>query len=280
MTQLSRPYQIALVVLGLFAAVWFLALRGHSASTGGGGSSPSSSASSSPSHSSSASPSSTSPSSASAPAAKPATPATPYHGSAPGVAGLTRAIEKAHGAVTQSEQNARRLQEKSAQASGDSSRGPAASIPSSTPKTGAEAAHTATPKSAATAPKGTSIASSATGARSGSQPKAGAARSMQAPVERALERGELVTVLFWNPKGIVDRLVHSELQSVGHASGGNVAVFVAGAKQVGSFGSFTKAVQVNETPTILIVNPRGQATTLVGLTDVFSIDQAIGEAKK
>jgi len=39
-------------------------------------------------------------------------------------------------------------------------------------------------------------------------------------------------------------------------------------------------VQVYQTPTILIVNPKGQTTTLVGLADVFSIQQAIGEAKR
>ena len=39
-----------------------------------------------------------------------------YHGSAPGVEGLTKAIAKAHGAVSTSEGNARQLEEKSAQA--------------------------------------------------------------------------------------------------------------------------------------------------------------------
>jgi len=257
MTQLSRPFQIVLVVFVLFAAVWFVALRGHSASGGGAGSSTSSPAS--------------------PPAAKPAAPSTPYHGSAPGVAGLTRAIEKAHGAVAQSEQNAKRLQEKSAQASGETSSGPAATTPATTSKTGTGAARAVTPKSAATAPKS---ASSATGAPSASPSKAGGAPSMQATVEGALKRGKLVTVLFWNPKGIVDQVVNRELRSVGHASGGKVAVFAARASQVGSFGSFTKAVQVNETPTIVVVNPRGQATTLVGLTDTFAIEQAIAEVKK
>ena len=121
MMQLSRPFQIVLVTFCLFAAVWFFALRGHSASTSGGGSSPPSAAS---------------------PAAQPATPSTPYHGSAPGVAGLTRAIEKAQGAVTQSEQHAKRLQQKSAQASGEASGGTAPN----TSKAGAGAAHAVTPK--------------------------------------------------------------------------------------------------------------------------------------
>jgi hypothetical protein len=259
MMQLSRPFQIVLVTFCLFAAVWFFALRSHSASTSGGGSSPPSAAS---------------------PAAQPATPSTPYHGSAPGVGGLTRAIEKAQGAVTQSEQHAKRLQQKSAQASGEPSGGTAPN----TSKPGAQAAHAVTPKTAATVPKAAATvpksAASATAGHGAVKSKANATPVMQATVEGALKRGKLVTVLFWNPKGIVDRVVHSELQSVGRSSGGKVVVFAAVASQVGSFGSFTKAVQVNGTPTIVIVNPHGHATTLTGLTDVFSIEQAIGEAKK
>jgi hypothetical protein len=266
MMQLSRPFQIVLVTFCLFAAVWFFALRSHSASTSGGGSSPPSAAS---------------------PAAQPATPSTPYHGSAPGVAGLTRAIEKAQGAVTQSEQHAKRLQQKSAEASGEPSGGTAPN----TSKAGTGAAHAVTPKAAATVPKAAAAvpksattaptsAASATAGHGAVKSTANATPVMQATVEGALKRGKLVTVLFWNPKGIVDRVVHSELQSVGRSSGGKVAVFAAVASQVGSFGSFTKAVQVNGTPTIVIVNPHGHATTLTGLTDVFSIEQAIGEANK
>jgi hypothetical protein len=269
MMQLSRPFQIVLVTFCLFAAVWFFALRSHSASTSGGGSSASS------------------PPSAASPAAQPATPSTPYHGSAPGVAGLTRAIEKAQGAVTQSERHAKQLQQKSAQASGEASPG---TVPN-TSKAGAQAAHAVTPKGAATVPKSAATvtksattvpksAASATAGHGAGQSKAAAAPVMQVAVEGALKRGKLVTVLFWNPKGIVDRTVHRELQLVGRSSGGKVAVFAAVASQVASFGSFTKAVTVNGTPTIVIVNPHGHATTLTGLTDVFSIEQAIGEAKK
>ena len=35
MTQISRPFQIALLAMCLFAAVWFFALQGHSTSTNG-----------------------------------------------------------------------------------------------------------------------------------------------------------------------------------------------------------------------------------------------------
>jgi hypothetical protein len=36
-------------------------------------------------------------------------------------------------------------------------------------------------------------------------------------------------------------------------------------------------VQVSSTPTLLLINGRGQITTMPGLTDAFSIEQAIDE---
>jgi hypothetical protein len=92
MTQISRLFQIVLVLMGLFVAVWFVGMRGHSAGSG------------------------SSPSSAPAPAASPATaapgaPSPVYHGTAPGVEGLTHAIAKAHAVVRESESEAKQLQE-------------------------------------------------------------------------------------------------------------------------------------------------------------------------
>lgn len=251
MTQLSRPFQIALVAMGLLAAVWFVALRGHSASTGGSGSTPA-------------------PPAASSPAAKPATPSPTYHGSAPGVAGLTRAIVKARGAVAASERNAKQLTEKSVQASSSTAPGLAAG----TSTAGSQPASSGRPAAPATAQK------TAAGGAKAPSAKAGEPPSMQATVERELKQGKVVTLLFWNPKGSVDTRVRKELQAVGHALGGKIAVHDARANQVGSFGSFTRAVQVFQTPTILIVNKHGQASTLTGLTDAFSIKQAIAEAKR
>ena len=60
---------------------------------------------------------------------------------------------------------------------------------------------------------------------------------------------------------------------------GKLAVHSALPKQVGAFGSFTRAIQIYSTPTILIVNKHGQATTVAGLTDAFSLKQAIQEAR-
>jgi hypothetical protein len=262
MTQISRPIQIALLAMGLFVAVWFVALRGHSASTN---------SSSSPAPASAPSPSSQ--------AAKAAAPSSVYHGAAPGVEGLTRAIAKAHGAVATSQQNAKQLQEKSAQASSPTSTGTVTGAPTAGSQTTSSATPSAVSKGstttkAAVTHKGTSNGAVAPSARSHR-----VVPSMQVTVEKELKQGKIVAILFWNPKALVDVAVHRELQAVGHSLGGKIAVHDARANQVGSFGSITQAVQVYQTPTMLIVNKRGQTTTLTGLTDVFSIEQAIDEAR-
>src|SRR6185312_414416 len=83
MSQVSRPMQIALAATLLLAAVWFVALRPKGSNAG-----------------------------APAAAVAPAAPAT--SGAAPGVAGLKRAIDKAHGAVTTASGDAERAAQSNA----------------------------------------------------------------------------------------------------------------------------------------------------------------------
>jgi hypothetical protein len=260
MTQISRPFQIALAALVLFIAVWFLALRGHSGESSSSGSS-SPSAASSPSPSSSAS--------QSAPGGgTPASKGGVYHGSAPGVEGLSRAIQRARGAVAQSQQSAK--QQGSAQSSAGSQ------------------SHSAQKQSAQTQTSQSHSAKQTQAqqkqSRQAQNPQQSKAASgvpaMQTVVEGELERGKVVAVLFWNPKGAVDATVRRELRAAGRAQHGKLAVHVARANQVGSFGSFTHTVQVYSTPTILLINTRGSTSSLTGLTDAFSIGQAIKEVKR
>jgi hypothetical protein len=292
MTQISRPFQIALVAIVLLGAVWFFALRGHSASTGGSGSStPSSSA---PAQS---------PAPATSAAAQPNAAGAPtpvYHGSAPGVEGLTRAIAKAHEAVAASQQGAKQVEHQSVGSSASSSPGTPATVPStSAPSaTSVSKPSTASPRTVTGRPvaghKGPPTGASIT------DPNRVPAK--QALVERELKQGAVVAVLFWNRKSVVDTLVHDELQlllavhhgirpirnvpmvhrlltAVGLELGSKFAVQEASASQVAQFGSITHSVQVYQTPTVLIINKHGQTTTLTGLTDAFAIQQAIEEAR-
>lgn len=290
MAQVSRPYQIALGVLVLFALVWAVALRPHSSSEATAPATPTTSAATS-------SPAQTTAAKSSANAKGSGSPI--YHGSAPGVQGLTRAIAKAHGAVATSEQNSKQLAERSAQAS---------STAPSAPTTSSSATHT-TPSttSAAKSPSSTATAPAATHATAkqpGIKSKSGAGRTpaRQVLVEHALNEGKVAVILFWNPKGSDDVAVRDELrllEAVHHnirpvartpqvrrilqASGVELqkpfAAFEASAKQVASFGSITRGVQVYSTPTLLIVGKSGKTTVITGLTDYYSIEQAIDEIR-
>ncbi|MCW3067442.1 MAG: hypothetical protein JWL67_67 [Solirubrobacterales bacterium] len=280
MAQLSRPFQIALVAVGLLAAVWLFALRGHS-STSGQGSTPAASTPATPA----------------AEAPKAATPSPTYHGSAPGVAGLSRAVTKAHEAVSTSQQNAKQLEQKSAQASGatPTPTGVSTTASPTTPATsagGAKAPATKASPSVSSAPK------HATPPRRGAASSAPAA---QQAVEAELKQGKIAIVLFWNPKGADDLVTHRALQQMvrlhhnagtaraaelshgekffGMELGRKIAVHESPAGAVASYGTVTRGVQVFGTPTIVIINPKHRATVLTGSTDAYSIEQAIAEAR-
>jgi hypothetical protein len=276
MAQISRPFQIVLVVFGLFVAVWAVALRGHSTSSNATTSTP---AASTPAPSTSAQ------------AAKAAKPSPIYHGPAPGLEGLSRDVARAHGAAAAAQAKARQLQEKTGEAKS------ASGSSSASVKAPSASAHRAAAPTVSKVPApGTSKAPSSPGTSASTAP------ANQTAVERELEQGKIVLVLFWNPKGTDDVIVHDELdlmiglhltagtaktEEVRHADrflgrelDRKIAVHQVSAEEVASFGSITRGVQVYSTPTLLIINGHRQVTTLTGVTDAYSIEQAIEEAHK
>jgi hypothetical protein len=247
MTQISRPFQIVLVAFALFVAVWFLALRAHNAGTSGGAGS--------------------SASGSSAPASRPASAAA----AAKAKSGASSPVHTRSSTVT--------VKHSVTNASGH-----------------AIAVHTTTVKhspASASAGHATAVHSNSTSAtvvvvvKHGSaakpapptKPAATATPSRQVAVEHELQQHKTVLILFWNPRGADDVAVHRELPAVQHALGGKVAVHYASASQVGAYGTITHAVQVTQTPTLLIVNPHGQTTTITGLADAFSIEQFVAESR-
>lgn len=257
----------------MLALVWVVALRGHSGSP----SEPAPSSSPSTPASSRASSPSSSPS--------PGAPSRTYHGPAPGVEGLTRDIAKAHGAVATSEKNAQQLGRASAQASGEpapsasgQSGGGAAPKPSRSSRSEARktVSHTrshspAVAKRAHARGKANSTSSSASA--NGRAPQ-------QLEVEHQLAHGKTVLLLFWEPKSSVDNVVRSQVLDLGKRSKGKLAVHTALADQVGLFGAVTEVAHVYQTPTVLIIGRHGLITTLTGLVDAFSLEQAVREAEQ
>ncbi len=281
MAQVSRPFQIALAAVVLFAVVWFVALQGH-------GSSPSST------------PVASTPASAPAPATAAKAPAGTTH-----IEGMTRAVTHAREAVAASQKTADKSANSSAEAP---SQGASVTTSSATvvTKHGTTKASTTVVRKHSAA--GTSTSTTVTTKHVVHTPApqkvaAGGIPAQQAAVERELKRGEVAVILFWNKKGADDVAVHEELQILlaahheAHVFGNKrllnkllkatelelnkkIAVHYATAAQVTSFGAFTKTVQVYGTPTILIINKHGAVTTINGLTDAFAIEQTIDEARQ
>jgi hypothetical protein len=291
MAQISRPFQIALVAIVLLAGVWLFALHGSSKA-------PEASSSAAPSEPAQV-PASPGGGSAQGGAASPGAAAAPaYHGSAPGVAGLTGAIAKAQGAVATSQQNAKQLEQKSAQASSPQTQGSAVPATAAAPSpatgkssaAGTTAAHSSAPASGASAVgaiPAPSVSSSKVGSSKAAAPAGGTHHGSyqlssslvrQKSVEAALKAGNVVLVLFWDSKGTDDLAVLSAVRSFAHGHG-KVVVQTAKASEVASFGSITRGVQVYGTPTTLVVGKSTQVKVLTGLTDAYSLEQAIAEAR-
>jgi hypothetical protein len=268
MAQISRPFQIVLVVFMVFACVWLFALQGHSTSTNGSASAPVVSATTPTSP-----PPVTKPAATKSAGAPKAPSSHIYHGPAPGVEGLTRDISRAHHAAAVSEGRTQRLEDKSAQVSGEAAPSASASSPTHT--------HT----SAATAPvtKAATPASSKTPATSTVHKHASGSVSIpagQRTVEAELAKGDVVLLLFWNPAGTDDVAMHRAVQQVRKTDRGarrRLAVQEAPASQVASYGSVTRGVQVYATPTLFVINKHGHAIVLTGVQDAFSIEQTIAE---
>ncbi len=100
----------------------------------------------------------------------------------------------------------------------------------------------------------------------------------QATVAAELHHHQTVLLLFLNPGAYDDDATAIVTAEVAHKLHHVVAHLML-ASQVNAFGSITRDIQIYQTPTLLIVNPKRQVTTLTGLTDEFALEQAIGEAK-
>jgi hypothetical protein len=284
MAQISRPFQIVVVVFLVFACVWLFALQGRSSTPTSSSSAPVVSATT---------PAASAPSTAASSASSATGKAKPkgtsthvYHGPVPGLEGLSRDISRAHHAVGVSEGRTQRIENKSAQVAGEA-----------TPRS-STSSHTPTHTSAATAPvtKASTHASSKTSSKALSKTSSKTSTSVahkrattlaatlsgQRTVEAELAKGEIVLLLFWNPKGTDDVAVQQavrQVQTADRSSRQRVAVQEAMASQVASFGSVTRGVQVYATPTLFVINKAGHAIVLTGLQDAFSIQQTIDEAE-
>lgn len=226
MTQVSRPLLLVLVAAIVGGLLWVTVLKPHSSSS--------------------------------------STSAVSHPATAPGVRGLTNAIDKAHAAVATSQRNAQQLQSQSA----------AASSSAATPAGSAAAAAVSAP-SAKTPAAAPAVAPRTSTAVTATRPAAPVDRSTA--LVKALQGAKVGVLLFWNPRSADDRAVRAALERLSHRNGG-VYVRVARVSQVAEFGQLTRDVSVAQSPTVLVIDRRGKATTIAGLADTREISQAVGDA--
>jgi hypothetical protein len=135
------------------------------------------------------------------------------------------------------------------------------------------------PADSTTAKSGSASSSS----RSSSPSTAGAAVSatdlagLPKPVARAIRRHQVLALLFWNGRSADDLAVRAALRHVEHFDG-TVYTQAAPLKSIASYGRITRGVDVQQSPTVVVVDRKLKATTLVGYVDVDTIDQAVVDA--
>jgi len=235
--------QIALLATVLLAAVWFVALRPKSSNGGESAAAP--------------------------PPAAQSTPAA-ASGAAPGVSGLKRAIDKAHGAVTTASGDAERAARSSAD--GSQAAAPAPSAPAAPARTPVGAAHA--PVTAAHAPAAPRRpAHGAAGHRAARH----RAHGPVAIVKAALGAHLAVALAFVDDSTADARAVAQEMRHV-PTFGGRAVVLTVPLSQLSDYAFITNTVQVTVAPTVVIVDRRGRASTIVGFADRGEIEQRLADA--
>jgi hypothetical protein len=270
MDQVSRPFQIVLVLVLGFAGVWFVALR-PKPDDGGGAPTPAPTPA------------------AQAPAAKPDAAAPPKKSPIPG--GLGRAVDKA---------NATKAQGDAAAAAADAPEQNTTATPVQTPP--------AKPvvKAPKPAPKvtvtGTGLVRAGTvaiglvntgidkaiGADIAPSQRATAPRSAKAvrkarpgfatpaKIRAALAKRHVVVLLFFSARSSDDRAVRRELAAV-NSRGGRVQVWGVSVRGLSRFKNVLQDVQVLQSPTVVVLS-RHKPYVFPGYTDHAEIDQAAAVA--
>jgi hypothetical protein len=205
MDHVSRPLIALLVATVAFFALWLVALKPSSSSSGG---------------------------------------------ASPGVGTYQSAIAKAHQAVAVS--NAA-----SAAHGGTVAAAPAATTPVHAPTTAAQA-----PGSGSTGSTVTHVSPSA--------------RHRVDVVSRALKANQVVGLLFYNPAGADDQAVKQELAAV--PNGARVVKLAVPLSELARYTVVTSQVPVAVSPTLVLIDPDQQATTIVGFADRFEISQRVADA--
>ena len=96
-------------------------------------------------------------------------------------------------------------------------------------------------------------------------------------VRKAVKNRKVLALLFYNNRSYDDKAVRRELNSVDRY-GKQVFVDAHWIKSVGRYQAITRGANVEQSPTVVVVDRNLKAETLVGYVDAKTIDQAVVDA--
>jgi hypothetical protein len=126
-------------------------------------------------------------------------------------------------------------------------------------------------------------AGSATGTRKGANGNAAPGtvpadlKGVPKPVKKAIRQEKVLALLFWNGKSADDKAVRAALRDV-DTWDGRVAVHRAPISKISKWGRISRGVNVDQSPTVVVVDTKLRAEALVGYVDAKTIDQAVADA--
>ncbi|HJS95707.1 MAG TPA: hypothetical protein VJ741_15700 [Solirubrobacteraceae bacterium] len=186
-------------------------------------------------------------------------------GSQGGVGQYQPAINKAHQAVTTSNQANAKLG------------APTATAPATTPAATTPAATTQATAPTKPAAKPVAKAKATPATKPTAQSQAAAAKTAAQTVGAAIRDNKVVAILFYNDAAADDRAVKTELAAIPTHRGQVVKVAVP-VSQLIQFSSLAQTVDVNTAPELVLIDRTRQASTLVGYADSVEIAQRINDA--
>lgn len=138
------------------------------------------------------------------------------------------------------------------------------------------ASETSTPSTTAVTP--TTDAEQAPAAKPGElTKKAAAAGGLPLRVLHALADHKVVVLLFWSPKSAEDKAVRKALNGIDRHKN-KVLAHAAHVKRIAAYGQITRGADVEQSPTVVIIDRNRKVETLVGYVDRVTIDQAVTDA--
>jgi hypothetical protein len=135
-----------------------------------------------------------------------------------------------------------------------------------------------TPAPSQTPPAAESPTAKPGSSASANEPNTGpASGGLPTRVKSALDAHTVVVILFWNRRGVDDRSVKTSLDSLPRRKG-KVAVFSDRVENLAHYTRITTAASISTTPSLVVVNRKGQAEVINGYLDRQTLGQYVRNA--